>query len=352
MKTQVDPPGGLDGFDGFDKVTGGKVTAGNLAVPEATPIASASPGLGYATGERQARTGDEGPAWLVAARGLLRQPRFIVAASFLLISAVGLNAATTFLQLHFRKVAVPLPVKSLSDETEGIPARLGPWAQALPDEPLNPDIEGALGTKQYINRIYLDTRLDSRAANLLHAPAKKDRDDGLQDFVDQHTRDAKGRPLVPMLTLGVTYYTGLVDTVAHIPERCYVASGYEQVTKDVVPMRADGFADGKARDLKFTFINFDDQTNQEHGVFVAYFFQVNGKYTEDPIEVRRTLQDLTEKYGYYAKVEIKAASNDTARTLTPEYHAAVEKAIEDFIGAGLPEIEKRLPDWQRVKAGR
>ena len=74
-------------------------------------------------------------------RARFRQPRFVVAATFLLISAVGLNAATTFLRLHFRKIAVPLPVKSLTDQTEGLPSRLGPWAQALPDEPLNPDME-------------------------------------------------------------------------------------------------------------------------------------------------------------------------------------------------------------------
>ena len=336
LQSQPGPADEPDRFDRFDKLTAGK----------ARPIPP-SPGLDYAADERRAPS----TGGLAVARGLLRQPRFIVAATFLLISAVGLNAATTFLKLHFRKVAVPLPVKSLSDETEGLPDRLGPWAQALPDEPLNPDMEDALGTRQYVYRRYIDTRLDPRAGNVLHAPTKKERDDRYTDFLNLHAQDAKGRPLVPMLTVGITYYTGLVDTVAHIPERCYVANGFEEVTKDVETMPAGGFADGKARDVKFTFINFDDQTNQEHGVFVAYFFQVNGKYTEDPIEVRKTLQDLTEKYGYYAKVEIKAASNDTARSPTPEYRAAVENAIKDFIGAALPELEKRLPDWQRVKAG-
>jgi hypothetical protein len=334
-------PGPGDEPDRFDELTAGKLAAGK--VRPSPP----SPGLDYAADERRAAS----TGWHAAARGLLRQPRFIVAAAFLLISAVGLNAATTFLKLHFRKVAVPLPVKSLTDETEGLPARLGPWAQALPDEPLNPDMEDALGTRQYVYRKYIDTRLDPHAGNILHSPTKMERDDRYVDFLKRHTQDDKGGPLVPVLTVGITYYTGLVDTVAHIPERCYIANGFEQASKDVETMPADGFADGKARDLKFTFINFDDQTNQEHGVFVAYFFQVNGKYTEDPIEVRKTLQDLTEKYGYYAKVEIKAASNDAGRVPTPEYRAAVKNAITDFIGAALPELEKRLPDWQRVKAG-
>ncbi len=299
--------------------------------------------------------GGEGRApGIVAARGLLRQPRFIIAAGFLLISAVGLNAATQFLKLHFLKAPVPLPVKSLSDEAEGIPAHMGSWAQALGDEPLNPDVEAALGTKQYIQRYYVDTRFDARAWGLLHNPSKKERDERLNDFVKDYSRDAKGDLQVPVLTVGVTYYTGLVDTVAHIPERCYVASGFQEASRSVEPAgpgHAIRFADGKDRKLKYTLINFDDQTDQEHGVFVAYFFQVNGKYTDDAIVVRRTLQDLTEKYGYYAKIEVKAANHEVKGSPTPEYRDKVRKAIEDFIGAALPEIEKRLPDWQHVKAG-
>lgn len=289
--------------------------------------------------------------WLVAARGLLRQPRFIVASGFLLISAVGLNGAAQFLKLHFRKVAVPLPVKSLSDESEGIPAQFGPWVQASIDEPLDPEVEGALGTRQYIIRQYVDTRLDSHGTTIIHGPTKKDRDDRLDDFRKFNTVGVKGASLVPMLILHVTYYTGLVDTVAHIPERCYVASGFEEVSKDVVSMPADGFTDHKRRDVRFTLINFDDQTGQEHGVFVAYFFQVNGKYTEDPIKVRETLQDLTEKYGYYAKIEVKAVNYSPANPQTGGYRTAVTNAIKDFIGTALPQIESRLPDWQRVKAG-
>ena len=30
-----------------------------------------------------------------------------------------------------------------------------------------------------------------------------------------------------LVNFAVTYYTGLVDTVAHIPDRCYVADGFE-----------------------------------------------------------------------------------------------------------------------------
>ena len=52
-----------------------------------------------------------------------------------------------------------------------------------------------------------------------------------------------------VINIGIFYYTGLVDTVAHIPERCYIADGfdvtnYEGRTRpepgDRIPMAAIG----------------------------------------------------------------------------------------------------------------
>ena len=37
---------------------------------------------------------------------------------------------------------------------------------------------------------------------------------------------------------------------------------------------------------------------------MAYIFQVNGKYENDSVRVRLRLQDLLERYGYYAKDRI------------------------------------------------
>ena len=30
-----------------------------------------------------------------------------------------------------------------------------------------------------------------------------------------------------VINVGLTYYTGMVDTVSHIPDRCYIADGFE-----------------------------------------------------------------------------------------------------------------------------
>ena len=78
---------------------------------------------------------------------------------------------------------------------------------------------------------------------------------------------------------------------------------------------------------------------------MAYLFHVDGAYESDSLRVRNRLASLTERYGYYAKVELMTTS-PTGRH--DEQRAANVDAMADFLSAGLPELEKRLPDWKRA----
>ena len=276
----------------------------------------------------------------------LRQPRFIAAALVLLVSAVGLNAATGFLQLHFRKVAVPLPVKSLDDAKEGIPARLGPWLQVSVDEPLSEDVEHALGTKTYLSRDYVDTRLERRAAVNFDKKSAGERNRLLHDLMYQQQAEDANR--VPVIRLHMAYHTGLVDTVAHIPDRCMVADGYQPTTYEEVEAEVGTLPDGSPRKLKFRFITFEDNTGQQRvGRNVVYFFHTNGHYESSPLQVRRTLQNLLETHGYYLKVELMSTVSNPNNQPKP---ARVKEAMVDFLKEALPEIERCLPDFQKVKS--
>jgi len=202
------------------------------------------------------------------------------------------------------------------------------------DKPLPSDIEHTLGTEEYIFRLYVDTRV-----------VKPELLEGLQDADldrDPAARERVGRLQAQypaaMLSMAVTYYTGMVDTVAHIPDRCMVADGYQPTTEpEVLTWDVKPHAPVTAR-----YINFEDQTPR--GAVsrnVAYFFNVNGGYEHDPITgVRLRLQKLTERHGYYAKIEVTNQVSD---------QAAAKAAMADFLGAALPDIERCMPDWERVK---
>jgi hypothetical protein len=255
---------------------------------------------------------------------------FTIAVLVLGLAAVGLNGATKFMKLYFQK----LPV-SLSLPLKEVPKQLGPWRFVGMDKPLPSDIEHTLGTEEYIFRTYVDTRVVK--PDVMKALEDVD----LETDVSAQERLQQIRQQYPAacLTMAVTYYTGLVDTVAHIPDRCMVADGYQPTTDpEVVTWDVKPHAPVEAR-----YITFEDQTSR--GAVnrnVAYFFHVNGEYESDPITgVRLRLQKLTERHGYYAKIELTNMVKD---------QGAAKAAMADFLGSGLPDIEKCMPDWAKVKA--
>lgn len=261
-------------------------------------------------------------------------PAFTVVVAVLLVAALGLTTVTQRMQIFFKKMAVPL-VARLDDADQGVPKRLGPWVMVSKDEPLDQDLQHSLGTDQYVFRDYVDSRLVS--------------EDQLAQFTDKSTDDR--RRLVRILEqqrpeavvrFALTYYTGLADTVAHIPDRCMVADGYEP--KNARPESAElgKFADGSPRKITARFIHFQDQTgNGREDRNISYFFHVNGQYKSSPADVRIELQDLFERYGYYAKIELMNATRDETRAVAVN---------NDLLRYALPEVERCLPDWTKVKA--
>jgi hypothetical protein len=282
-------------------------------------------------------TGKSSPL-AAALRTSFRQPAFVAAVVVLFVAALTLNGATRYMKLYFKKEPV-----SLRRELDTLPTQLGPWLQVSRDEPLDKELEDTLGTKRYIFRDYVDVRqlADGERAALTKEQSTKDYQNELGRF-----RAAKP---TAVLTAAVTYYTGMVDTVAHIPDRCYVADGFEpseytSPTWDVTPHAAPGsYASAPTRQMQVRFINFEDQTpgRMAAPINVAYFFQCNGSYESDPINgVRFRLQNLTEKHGYYAKVELKTVMRDSQ---------AAQATMTDFLRSALPEIERCLPDWEAVR---
>jgi hypothetical protein len=290
--------------------------------------------------------------WGRAARSLLRQPRFLIAASLLLVCAVGFNSLVTAMQLHFRKLPLKLQVKALDDKETGIASALpsersarpdlapdvvGRWVQVGADRPFTADIEKDLGTKMYLSRVYVDRnavhktveelrKLDEAAANELVGTLRFNHPESV-------------------IQLHMTYYTELADTVAHIPDRCYVASGYQPTSYDLKSGPAE-YVDGKQRNVTYRHIKFEKPVEKSQQ-YVAYMFHCNGSYTDDPLQVRMRLQNLFETYGYYAKVELLVS--DPGGRGGDEMQKKSVETMNAFLSALLPEVERCLPDWNKVK---
>ena len=268
------------------------------------------------------------------------QRSFLIVTLVLLTAALGLNVAVGAMKLHFKKEPVPL-----ARPLGAIPPKLGSWVQVSEDQPLDKEMQDVLGTKEYIFRDYV---------NEADVPGVADRFRGKTPAERRHILGGI-RQQFPnaVISLSVTYYTGMVDTVAHVPDRCVTADGYEpkeytepqwQIADQLPASAKPRGGDGAPLDtVKVRYINFEDQTgNAKFPRSVSYFFHTNGKFVCDPLGVRNELANLFVKKGYYAKIETMTTIGDTK--------ISADKTV-NFLSSALPEVHKCMPDWNKVVSG-
>jgi hypothetical protein len=290
--------------------------------------------------------------WNNALKLSLRRPTFLVVLLVLLVSAIGINAATTAMKLYFKKEALPLRAK---EGLSALPTQLGPWVAIPEAHTINPDMAHELGTDKYVFRTYIDTSATYNGVPITNRAEVL----GLESLTPEERArkigDWRTKSLNSVVNLAVTYYTGKVDTVPHVPDRCMVADGFQPTEYKVLDWRLGDYNPATPRDVKLRFIDFEDQTDRgvRQNRCVTYFFHANGNYMDDPNAVRLKLQDLFQRYGYFAKIEVM--------TLLPQRPGAIEDdpqrkgdrklaatAVQQFLTAALPEIEKILPDWNNL----
>ena len=254
-------------------------------------------------------------------------------------SALGFRAAIEQLNVYLRKEAVPL-----RESLDSIPVVLGEWERSGEDVRYGADIETELGTKQYLLRTYERAGADGRQRVQLH----------------------------------IAYYTGLIDTVPHVPERCWGAAGMimtEQPHDVALQVDATGWTTGQARnavsgepyptalvrdpvtrkeqlvhlplgDWVASVTEFQEQGDTRHRVLGGYFFVANGRMTSSPYQVRNLAFDLTDKYAYYCKVQCTMVLPSDGAT-----DQAFSDAAGDLVRQAMPDIMRCLPDWPSWEGG-
>lgn len=258
--------------------------------------------------------------------GTLFTPQFIIAAATLLAAALCFHFIVARFELFFSKKELPLRLPLYR-----IASRFGHYELVSEEPSLTPEIEAVLGAHAYVTREYHDTRRDKSDPGAL-------------------------------LRLHIAYFTGTPDPVIHVPDVCYIAHGAQGLKKDIetVTLESDLFreksdgsvaattADGSEVILptrKIAMLAFDfvgDQTSTPSTV--TYFFAANGEFMGTTGDVRKLVIDITDKYAYWAKIEVLPLALDNRK-------AALD-TVREFLSAALPEIMLCLPDWNEVKSGR
>jgi len=243
-------------------------------------------------------------------RTVLKDRAFVISALILLVSAAGITSVAKAMKLHFRKLPVPLR-KDLQefDTIKLLPDyKLVGGKQRLPKE-----IEEQLGTDQYVQCLLEDTGI---------------------------TGEKGGGKYISFF---VTYYTGGLDQVPHVPEECYAGGGLQQVGDRYTTVEVPGIGLENNR-LRVRELFFQDpRTLVRAEKPVIYFFMVNGKFMVTRTDVRRSLGRLRLKYAYFSKVELSFPG-----AVPPDRDQALKLAGR-FLAKALPIlIDEHWPDRQEV----
>ena len=245
-----------------------------------------------------------------------------VATGILLACVLGSDRVLAANGLVIFKLAVPL-----RHEFVEIPATVGHWKR-IADIPFGEEEREMLGPSA-VNWVYARTEHPDAGAAVFH----------------------------------LTYYTGMVDTVPHVPERCELAGGAKELRRQTVTLHLagpgyhhvtgpagdkvyvpSGLSGGNVlvpdTDIPATVCAFADSNNQTY--CVLYFFVANGEYFANPDAVRANGFKPTDRYNYYSKVQI--------RLLTGDVETARVQASE-LLSIMMPEVLACLPDWDQVSAG-
>ena len=255
---------------------------------------------------------------------------FLIAVVLLASAAVAFQFSVYSLNVYLHKEAI-YPRKNFSL----LPMQINGWQRAGDD--IRYDAAGveALGTELYLSRMYLSTNRSS-----------------------------------PPVQLHVAYYTGQVDAVPHVPDRCMVAGGFAPLTSEPLTFsldidqstwtedeteRLDGIPYRVVKEdeetIRLPFGDFELRTTEfshpqignDH-VFAGYFFIANGKTTSYPERIRLLAFDRSSQYAYYCKIQFTIRGD---RDFTTEQFVDI---VSTFTTQMLPEIMVCLPDWAEVNS--
>ncbi len=281
-------------------------------------------------------------------RGSIFAP--IVAGAVMVGSTLGISAYIKFADLHMQKIPI---YPENNRQVAAIPTETESWIRMGSDKISSSEIVETLGTENYVSRSY--TRKDSEETNEL-----------------------------VLMELHAAYYTGMIDTVPHVPERCFVGGGMQQSessrnikldldssswrTDESVPSELAGLSgelytvrlsnDRNYTDAPGIRVRLPRDVTPENGIvmrcseflvgdgrkiYAGYFFIANGGTKANANEVRTLAFNLTDDYAYYLKIQVNCLTVDSM----DEFVEHASDLVSELIG----ELMRCTPDWVEVQQG-
>jgi hypothetical protein len=235
---------------------------------------------------------------------------------------------------------------ALREPLDSLPAALGAWKQVGKDSVFSDALIEELGTQNYLDRFYA---------------------------VD-------GDPSKGLMQVHAAYYTGMIDAVPHIPERCWNANGlvmsgqpmvramrlsgkgWDLSSGPVQPGSGERYVMAEVRDpitrktekvalplgkMEMTVTAFQDPRNPKATALGGYLFIANGGVTPSALAVRNLSFKLSDRYAYYCKLQFSAQLPGSPEEVLPKFDTMTAELLEQL----LPHLMRCLPDWPAIERG-
>lgn len=265
----------------------------------------------------------------------------------------GSAAITGYLKLNDVRL-FKMPIHPMGDRpVSSIPDLTLSWKQIGRDQIMGAEIVETLGTHNYLSRNYIRT---------------------IESDSEQ--------PII--LDFHAAYYTGMIDTVPHVPERCFVGGGLQQSesSREVdLPMQTSSWRIDSSVPTEFAGINgelYNIRLNNDpkmssapgsrvrlpRGIgpdapfkmrisefidpnggkwYAGYFFIANGGTKSSANDVRQLAFNLSDDYAYYLKIQITSSHLNSFEEFSTY--------AGEFLGELIGEIMRCVPDWVEVQTG-
>ncbi|MEY3143810.1 MAG: hypothetical protein RLY21_2303 [Planctomycetota bacterium] len=265
---------------------------------------------------------------------------YFIAIAVLVLGAIGFRVLVAQANIYLMKERV-----DLRRPLDSVPTKLGRWQRIGTDSVFDETLIEELGTRSYLDRIYA---------------------------ID-------GDPAKGAMHVHVAYYTGTIDAVPHIPERCWAVGGLELTRNSEgvefaidrtkwEPLVRDGVEPNKYMtlavtdpitadiervvmplgDIVATTIEFQSPRNPEQRRVGGYFFIANGRSVATSYGVRQAAFNLSDRYAYYCKIQLSKDGKveDPSGSLLEPFTRDSAELLSELI----PQVMRCLPDWPTYEA--
>lgn len=269
------------------------------------------------------------------------------------VSAAGLTVTMAILVLSAAIIAVvqqtadlyfvKLPVYAENNlQLRTLPAEYPSWRMVGTERQVSKEEAEELGTDNSLSRLLIET--------------------GVEEDDDAH-----------LIDLHMAYYTGMIDTVPHVPERCNVAAGVQAIGSPVIvdiPLDFSLLVENPEADaeklggtvwqsrspsvfrrvnlpvgvekLRLRVSKYRDHNGNDF--YAGYFFITNGEVVASAEQIRLKAFRLDSDYAYYCKVQFTCGTVESAEELGVVAGQMLDEMFAD--------IMLRIPDWVEVVEGR